>query len=62
MLTRISNKEQGTDDFMPWQEENKKNEKKCIQHKNRKYLRDHEFRIWFLIFYYKEFLRSLFYL
>lgn len=28
MLTRISNKEQGIDDFMPWQERNKKNEKK----------------------------------
>ena len=28
MLTRISNKEQGIDDFMPWQEGNKKNEKK----------------------------------
>lgn len=27
MLTRISNKE-GMDDFMPWQEGNKKNEKK----------------------------------
>ena len=29
MLTRISNKE-GMDDFMPWQEGNKKNEKKNI--------------------------------
>ena len=27
MLTRISNKEQVMDDFMPWQEGNKKNEK-----------------------------------